>query len=44
ISLTTGDFPLSQRQKQACCDRSGHAAPGAPWPALFASRQTDAGL
>ncbi|EJT9668162.1 hypothetical protein N4C55_004242 [Salmonella enterica] len=35
---------LSQRQKQACCDRSGHAAPGAPWPALFASRQTDAGL
>ncbi|WP_269546765.1 hypothetical protein [Citrobacter farmeri] len=21
---------LSQRQRQACCDRSGHAAPGAP--------------
>lgn len=44
--LRGSGFPsqLSQRQRQACCDRSGHAAPGAPWPALFASRQTDAGL
>ncbi|EDQ9994898.1 hypothetical protein UG81_003848 [Salmonella enterica subsp. enterica serovar Java] len=26
-------------QRQACCDRSGHAAPGAPWPALLAPRR-----
>lgn len=36
---------LSQRQRQACCDRSGHAALFyAPYPALSAPRQTDAGL
>ncbi|WP_215200855.1 hypothetical protein, partial [Escherichia coli] len=41
--------PFGQRvsiltQRQACCDRSGHAASVAPLSALPASRQTDAGL
>ncbi len=44
-SGAAGFIPLSQRQRQACCDRSGHAALfNAPFPALSAPRQTDAGL